>query len=68
MSTFTVTDPGFFGEGAPTPKVDVETFYFAIFLVEKCMKMKEFGPRRGGSSLEPPLICQFTSHECEPAA
>ena len=30
--------------GVLTPTVGVLTYYFAIFLAENCMKMKEFGP------------------------
>ena len=33
--------------GVLTPKVGVLTYYFAIFLAENCMKMKEFGPKGG---------------------
>ena len=37
-----------FPEGdAPTPKVVVLSYYFAIFFTENCMKMKEFGPPGG---------------------
>ena len=35
--------------GAPTPEADAPIYYFAIFLAENCMKMKEFGP--GGASM-----------------
>ena len=31
------------GRGAPTPKVDVPTYFFP----ENCMKMKQFGPPGG---------------------
>ena len=31
--------------GAPTPKVGVLTYYFAIFFAKNCMKMKECGPQ-----------------------
>ena len=38
--------------GAPTPKIAI---IFQIF-AKNCMKMKEFGPPRGGrASLAPPL-------------
>ena len=38
---FALVDPEFSLRGAPTPKVDVLTNFFA----ENCMKMKEFGPK-----------------------
>ena len=37
--------------GAPTPKLVLFCFFF---FAENCMKMKEFGPGGGGSSLAPP--------------
>ena len=44
-------DPGFsWGGAAPTPKSGCAN----LFLVENCMKMKEFGPGGGGASLAPP--------------
>ena len=46
-----VADPGFSPGGVPTPKVGVQTY----FLAENCMKMKEFWPPGGNTSLAPPL-------------
>ena len=37
--------------GAPIPKLGL----FCKFFAENCMKMKEFGPRRGCTSVTPPL-------------
>ena len=37
--------------GAPTPKSAIIFQFFA----ENCMKMKEFGPQGGRTSLAPPL-------------
>ena len=36
------------------PKVGVLTYYFANLFAENCMKMKEFGPPRGRTSLALP--------------
>ena len=33
--------------GAPTPKVDVKSYYLDKFFPENCMILKEFGPRGG---------------------
>ena len=48
-----------FPAGAPTPEVGVLIYYFAFF-ANKCMKMKEFGPRGRGAhawpSLDPPTV------------
>ena len=44
--------------GAPTPGLGVNLLFGKIF-PENCMKMKEFGPRRGRASLAPPWICQW---------
>ena len=45
----TVADPGFsLGEGAPTPKVGVLTYFLS-----KCMQMKEFRPQGQGGSCIP---------------
>ena len=46
-----VADPGFSPGGAPTPKSAIIFQFFA----ENCMKMKEFGPPGGRTSLAPPL-------------
>ena len=44
----TVADPGFprSGEGGPTPKVGVKSFYL-VFFPENCMKIKEIEPPGG---------------------
>ena len=39
-----VADLGFPRGWAPTPDECAQTYYFAIFFVENCMRMKEFGP------------------------
>ena len=39
--------------GAPTPKVSVVTLLFCNFFVENYMKMKKFGPPRGGGVCVP---------------
>ena len=44
-----------FPEGSPTPKVGVQTYYFAILFAENCMKIKEFGPPVGTSVPGTPL-------------
>ena len=46
-----MADPGFSPGGAPTPKIAIIFHIFA----ENCMKMKEFGPQGGRTSLAPPL-------------
>ena len=57
-----LADPGFSrgGGGAPTPKSAIIFQFFA----ENCMKMKEFGPPRGGARpwrppLDPPVLFYF---------
>ena len=40
--------------GAPNPKVYVKSYYLAHFFLQKCMKLKEFGPRGVDASLAPP--------------
>ena len=48
--------------GAPTPKVDVKSYYLVNFFLKNCMKLKELGPQRGripGAPLDPPMV--FTS-------
>ena len=47
----------------------VNFYYFANFFAEKCMKIKEFGPRGGvtflATSLDPPMnSSQFSSFDC----
>ena len=48
--------PGFSWGGEAIPKVGMLTY----FLLKNCIKMKEFGPGRGGTSLVPPLIRQWS--------
>ena len=48
-----MADPGFPGVGMQTPKVGVKSHYLVNFS-EKCMKIKEIGPR-GCASLRAPL-------------
>ena len=50
MLTQAVADPEFLGSGAPTPKVDVKSYYLAISPLptkKNCMKLKQFGPWGG---------------------
>ena len=48
-----VADPGFPRGGAPTPKVDVKSYFWPInFFLKNCMTLKEFEPRRGWAYLE----------------
>ena len=42
-------DPGFPRQGVPAPReAGAPTVIWQIYFVKNCMKMKEFGPRRGG--------------------
>ena len=43
--------------GAPTPKVDVKSYYLVDFPPQNCMKLKEFGLRGcvPGAPLDPPM-------------
>ena len=51
-----VADPGCPEVGAPTPKVDVKSYYLANFFPKNCMKMKKFGPRGvHGAPLDTPI-------------
>ena len=47
-----------FPREAPTPNVGVLTYYFANFLAENCMKMKEFWPWGDACPWSPPWIRQ----------
>ena len=50
-----MANPGF-PRGAPTPKVDIKSYYFfSHFFPKNCMKLKEFGPRGAGVSAPTPL-------------